>query len=105
MTDLADRGWVKFPADPRSRAWAEAARRAADIAVANPVNAHWLRCDGTWFAGVNALPNDVAGAIAEAGVPPLSGGPVDFIADELGLSGFAWDRAQISICLPGISRP
>ncbi len=96
------RGWVKFPAEPATLRWAEAAAPAALATLDDPdLRAAWLRCNGTWFAGVNALANDRDGAIAGAGVPPLSGAAVDFVAKELGLAGFAWDRAQISICFPG----
>ena len=39
------------------------------------------------------------------GSGPLQGRAVDFIAAELGLEGFAWDRAQVSICYPGYPQP
>ncbi|MBK0398956.1 hypothetical protein H0I76_07125 [Limibaculum sp. M0105] len=108
MTDAAlaaaffSRGWAGFPHDPEIAAWASAARPVAGDLLADPdLRARWLRCGGTWFAGVNVLPNDDRGAVPDAGVPPVSGAVVDFVRDRLGLAAFAWDRAQISICLPG----
>ena len=60
-------------------------------------------CGGTWFAGVNALPNDCAGAVA--GSKPLSGVAIEFINSSLGLSGFDWDKGQVSVCYPGYPQP
>ena len=45
--------------------WAAAARPAAAAAARDPAKAHWLRCGGTWFVGVDALPNDAQGRVGE----------------------------------------
>ena len=95
-------GWVRLPADARSRAWSEAALPVARQVVNDPANAHWLRCEGTWFAGVNILPNDAEGRVA--GGPPLQGPAVDLIG-ALGLGDLALDRAQVSVVHPGYPRP
>lgn len=101
-----ERGWCAFPWDPALAAWAAAARPAAEATLHDPeLRARWLRCGGTWFAGVHALPNDAAGAVPESGVPPLAGAPIDFIRDMLGLPGLPLDRAQVSICFPGYPQP
>jgi len=97
------RGWCRFAPDSRLRDWVDAALPAARASVVNPDNARWLRYQGTWFAGVNALPNDARGAVAGSG--PLRGAAVDFIAAEIGLEGFAWDAAQVSVCYPGYPLP
>lgn len=98
-------GWCRFPFDAALAAWAAAARPAAEAGLEDPgLRARWLRCGGTWFVGVHALPNDGAGAIAEAGVPPLPGPAVTFIREVLGFAG-ALDRAQVSVCLPGYPQP
>lgn len=73
-----------------------------------PENAHWLRYEGTWFAGVNVLPNDTTGAVP--GGPSLSGVAVDFIKDHLTGKAHAadtlnWDQAQVSVCYPGYPKP
>lgn len=92
---------MRFPADARSLAWAEAARRAADAAIADPVNAHWLQCDGTWFAGGNILDTAPSGAIDDVA---LEGPAIDAVRS-LGLCPEAWDRAQVSVLYPGYPRP
>lgn len=100
------RGWTVFEMDPAVLAWVEAARPLAAEIMADPgARAAWLRCGGTWFAGVNIFPNDASGAVAARGVPPLSGDAVRFVAETLGLSGFGWDTAQISACYPGYPQP
>lgn len=101
-----ERGWCRFGFDPVLAEWAEAARPAAEATMRDPeLSARWLRCGGTWFAGVNALPNDSAGAVPGRGVPPLAGQAVAFAAEALGLPGIAWDRAQVSVCFPGYPQP
>lgn len=106
MRDLlrayAENGWVALPDDERSRAWVAAALPAARAAVADPRNAHWLRCGGTWFAGVNILPNVAEGRVA--GGPPLDGPAMDLLR-ALGLAGLPLDRAQVSVVHPGYPRP
>src|SRR5690606_32231753 len=77
----------------------------ADARRSDPaLRERWLRCGGTWFVGVNALPNDSTGAVPEAHVPPLAGAPIRFITDVLGLPDIEWDRAQISVLFPGYPR-
>ncbi len=98
-----ERGWCRFPHDPSLARWVGHSLAAARRAVAAPGNAQWRRYQGTWFVGVNALENDEAGRVD--GGPPLAGSATDFIRSELGLSGFAWDRAQVSVCYPGYPRP
>jgi hypothetical protein len=97
------RGWCRFECDPQLSSWVDTALACARATLADPGQAKWLRYQGTWFAGVNALPNDASGAIADSG--PLRGNAVDFIADELKLDGFAWDAAQVSVCYPGYPQP
>ena len=101
-----ERGWCAFEHDPVLAAWAEAARPVAEATLRDPeLRSRWLRCGGTWFAGVNALPNDASGAVPDAHVPPLAGVAVDFIGSVLDLGRIAWDRAQVSICFPGYPQP
>lgn len=99
-------GWIRFARDTAVAQWAARARPVAEACVAHPQHrVRWLRCDGTWFVGVNVLPNDAVGAVAEAGVPPLAGPAVRFIAEVLDLRHTAFDRAQVSVCFPGYPRP
>ncbi|MEM9146470.1 MAG: hypothetical protein AAGC57_09745 [Pseudomonadota bacterium] len=102
---LQTRGWARFPADDETAAWvAAAAPLAAEIAADAEARAAWLRCGGTWFAGVNILPNGADGAVPGR-VPPLAGRATRFVAEELGLRDVSWDRAQISVCYPGYPQP
>jgi hypothetical protein len=97
-----DQGWLRFPADPETSLWAAAAAHWAAAAARDPGNAHWLRCGGTWFVGVDALDNDREGRVA--GGPALAGAAIGFIRDGLRL-GLPLHRAQVSICHPGYPRP
>lgn len=104
MTDtFFTNGWKTFPFDPALAAWLKATAPAAFDTVRDPANAEWLRCGGTWFAGVNVLNNDATGAVP--GGPPVTGRAVDFLAETLGLAGFTWDKAQVSVCYPGYPQP
>ena len=81
-----ERGWVRFPFDPEIATWVGAARAPAVQTLDDPeLRRLWLRCGGTWFAGVNALPNTADGALPEHAVPPLGGRAIEFIARHLGL--------------------
>jgi hypothetical protein len=101
-----ERGWCAFDHDPVLAAWVEAVRPVAAATLHDPeLRSRWLRCGGTWFAGVNALPNDASGAVPGRNVPPLAGVAVEFIRSVLGLGPIAWDKAQVSICFPGYPQP
>ncbi|MEM9972750.1 MAG: hypothetical protein AAF771_01120 [Pseudomonadota bacterium] len=94
MTGAPD-GVARFPYDPSIAAWAGAARGIAEAALA-ATGAGW-RHGGTWFAGVNVLPNGPDG-----GLPghPLAGAVIDALAAR-GDAPARWDRAQISAVAPG----
>lgn len=90
---LAETGYLGFPADPSVAAWAKAAQDEAHRLTADPdIRAANLRHGETWFVGVDALANDVAGALN--GVP-LSG-PWDGLVPDL-----PQHKAQLSIIYPG----
>ncbi|MDJ0777048.1 MAG: hypothetical protein QNJ85_04230 [Gammaproteobacteria bacterium] len=97
------RGWCRFPFDRQILAWRDAAVDAARATLADPRHAAWYRYDNTWFAGVNVLPNRGDSAVGEG--RPLAGEVIEFISHTLGLSDFAWDPAQVSVCFPGYPRP
>lgn len=103
LQQFCSHGWCRIEFDPELLGWVQQALAAARAARQDPANAKWLRYQGTWFAGVNVLANDIDGAVGGSG--PLRGRAVDFIAAELDLAGFAWDRAQVSICYPGYPQP
>ncbi|MEM9012461.1 MAG: hypothetical protein AAGE18_14635 [Pseudomonadota bacterium] len=100
---LRQRGWVRFPKDPAIAAWSAAVRPIAARIAADPAQqATWLRHDGTWFVGVQALPNGPNGRVANG--PPLTGAAIRFLEGMLGQGPIAWERAQISVCYPGYPR-
>ncbi len=96
-------GWCRFSFDADLAHWVKQSLPAARRAVRAPRHAHWLRCGGTWFAGVNALANDTQGVVDNG--PRLQGVALDFIRHTLGMNEFAWDHAQVSVCYPGYPRP
>ncbi len=94
-------GWCRFPFDSSVAGWVEAALPEALRVSQDPDwVANWLRCGGTWFAGVNALPNDARGAVP--GGPKFSGAAAEFVETRFGSQH--WDRAQISVIYPGYPR-
>jgi hypothetical protein len=91
--DLARDGWVLFDADPRVAAWTAAAAPVARAIAADPgQRARWLRHGGTWFVGVDVLPNGPDGAM---GGVPLAG-PWQGLVSDLPLH-----PAQVSVIYPG----
>jgi hypothetical protein len=100
---LARRGWAALPPDPALAAWAGAARPIAFGLPEDPaLRARDLRCGGSWFAGVNAFPNDADGAAP--GGPPLPAPLLGLMRRDLGLGDAPLDRAQVSIVWPGYPR-
>jgi len=98
-----DKGWCRFKFDKKLMRWINHALPAARKTVSAEQNRQWLRCGGTWFAGVNLLPNTVEAALS--GGEALAGDVVDFIHDSLDLKLFEWDQAQVSVCYPAYPQP
>lgn len=106
MASFFTSGWARFPHDPDIARWVDAARPVGEALAAHPdTGPQWLRCGGTWYAGVNVFPNAADGAVPDRDVPPLRGAVIQAIDRHLGLTDFAWDNAQISICYPGYPQP
>lgn len=86
-------GWKKIGPHPAISAWANAARAAA-LGVLSTSAEAW-RCGGTWFVGVDALPNASDGAINATPFPwealPLEPEPLH--------------QAQLSVIRPGYPQP
>jgi hypothetical protein len=97
------RGWRHFGYEAGVADWVRHTLPQAREAVKAPANAQWLRSNGTWFVGVNALPNDGTGSVP--GGPPLTGAAIEFIRDELGFAGPNLERGQVSVCYPGYPQP
>lgn len=88
-------GYRILPHDPVLLRWAEAARQRGEEVLSDPqMRATWLRHGGTWFVGVDALPNasdgSVDGVPLPEGVRALWPGP--------------WHKAQLSVVFPGYPR-
>lgn len=97
------RGWCHFEYDQAIADWVNAALLFARKAVKAEKNTPWLRCQGTWFVGVNVLPNREDGSIGEG--PVLQGNVVDFVRQTIGCDKLAWDPAQVSVVYPGYPKP
>lgn len=90
---MVEPGWRKLGPDPAIAAWAAAARTAARGVLAT--SAETWRCGGTWFVGVDALPNGPDGAIL--------GTPFPWAA--LPLAPLPLHPAQLSVIRPGYPQP
>lgn len=86
-------GWQKVGPHAAISAWAHAARAAA-LDVLSTSSEAW-RCGGTWFVGVDALPNRLDGAI--------NGTPFPWGA--LPLQPEPLHQAQLSVIRPGYPQP
>lgn len=95
-------GFAVYDPDPRILAWAEAAMPLAHAAMKDEkLLADWLRCEGTWFVGVDAL---ATGPEGQAGEVPLEGPIID---DLNAYTGFTrpLHKAQLSAVFPGYPKP
>lgn len=90
---VSDCGWRRIGPHPKILAWAEAALPVAEKVLAT--SAEVWRCGGTWFVGVDALPNDAAGCIGGVALP----------WDVIGLAPVPLHRAQLSVMRPGYPQP
>jgi len=95
------KGWVKLPKSVDIVQWVHAAKPFADAAVADSTNREWLRCQGTWFVGVNALANESDGSVGGVALPRS----VRSALQGLGLPDHHFDRAQVSVMYPGYPKP
>ncbi len=56
-SEFFETGWCLFNYDRQLANWVGQALPFARQAIKADENIRWLRCGGTWQAGVNALPN------------------------------------------------
>ena len=99
---LFDKGWALFPEDLSLRDWAQEARFVALKRIQEPEQqAKWLQCEGTWFVGVDTLPNDKAGTVGQAGPLP---GPAIATARTL-YGDLPLHPGQVSVIYPGYPKP
>jgi hypothetical protein len=102
VAELLEKGWALFPAERAVRDWTTEARAAALVRMADPAErAQWLQCEGTWFVGVDTLPNDAQGRVGASA--PLGGSA---LAAAQALYGtLPLHPAQVSVTYPGYPRP
>jgi hypothetical protein len=103
MTNISNRffetGWAAFPPEASVAAWAAQARFHALVAARDTAHhADQLRCGGTWFVGLDAVPNDREGRIENG--PALTGRALEF-AQSLIPKPLPLHPAQVSIVYPG----
>ena len=98
-----ERGWCRFDYDEGLANWVEAVLPYAREVVSAKANAQWLRCSGTWFAGVNVLPNQPDGSVKDGLL--LQGAVIDFIRQNFKPDPLVLDAAQVSVCYPGYPQP
>lgn len=97
--DYRENGWCLFDYDDVLADWIRVTLPEARATVSDPRHQQWLRHDGTWFAGVNVLNNDVQGKVQNG--RRLQGSAVTFIEQQLGYGLLSLDKAQLSVCYPG----
>ncbi len=102
-SDFFAKGWCRFDYDSKLANWVQHALPFARKSIRSSENRQWLRCGGTWFAGVNCLPNAGDGSLA--GGAKLECDAVNFVSQALGLTEIEWDAAQVSVCYPGYPQP
>lgn len=89
-------GWRRIAYDPRLAHWAKRARQIAIGVAQDPkMREQWLVCQGTWFVGVDALPNKANGDLPDA----------EFPAGLHSLCPGPYHKAQVSITYPGYPKP
>ena len=67
---FGDKGYIEFKYEEQIAKWAEFAEKKGNEILANPNQlAKWLQCEGTWFVGVDVLPNDSKGNFEEVKFP------------------------------------
>ncbi|WP_324753952.1 hypothetical protein [Roseovarius sp. Pro17] len=102
MSAFLQKGWARFGHDAGVAAWADAARNAALRRMAEPAHrAARVQCGGTWFVGVDTLPNDARGAVEGSG--PLSGPGYDAARALYG--DLPLHSGQVSVTWPGYPQP
>lgn len=87
---LVDKGYLVFEIDEDVKSWAEAAHQTATTIMTKDGE---RRHGGTWFVGVDALPNAADGSVGGA---PLKGPWQPHVEPPT-----HWHQAQLSVIFPG----
>ncbi|MEQ9257694.1 MAG: hypothetical protein RIG84_01205 [Roseovarius sp.] len=98
---LLEKGWARFPAEEAVARWAGHAFGVACARISDPEERRqWLRCEGTWFVGVDTLPNDATGDLGAGALPGTARAAAEALYGALPLH-----RGQVSVIYPGYPRP
>ncbi len=98
MVNWLERGWQVFPAESAVSEWLSGAGPAAIAACSDRrARRRWLRHGGTWFVGVDTLPNGPDGAVPSG--RPLGGRALDAARAVAG--NLSLHRGQVSATFPG----
>ena len=94
---LGQTGFKVYPFEQPLADWAAAARAVTCSLMSEPsFKQTQMRHGGTWFVGVDALPNGADGSVGDV---PLNGSwQRDVAAPDV------WHKAQVSILYPGYPR-
>lgn len=100
--DYAQRGYAQIAPNAALLDWVGHAHRAGLASLSDPALAHWHDCEGTWFVGVDALPNDGAGRVGDSAplAPEMFGALAPLITPLPELH-----KGQVSVVQPGYPRP
>lgn len=97
-TRVQSDGYAVYPATPGSLIWARAANAAVEDLLRDPVlRATWLQCQGTWFVGVDVLPNGPDGALSGTALQTPALNALSTVPK--------LHRAQVSVTFPGYPKP
>lgn len=102
--DFLANGFCRFGTDAALLNWVTSIRPIGEaLADDADLRERWLRSGGTWFAGVNILPNTSTGELGQSG--SLRGDAVSFLRELYPTQHLHWDQAQISVCYPRYPMP
>ena len=89
-------GYIEFGYDEQIAKWAECAKKKSSGILADPAHLQkWLQCEGTWFVGVDVLPNNSSGDFTNAKLPHV----FRSFMDKINLKPY--HKAQLSVIFPG----
>ena len=97
---FGDKGYIEFKYEEQIAKWAEFAEKKGNEILANPNQlAKWLQCEGTWFVGVDVLPNDSKGNFEEVKFPDT----FSSLMENINLKSY--HKGQLSVIFPGYPKP
>ena len=97
---FGEAGYIKFGYDKQIANWAKFAKKKGSEILADPAQLQkWLQCEGTWFVGVDVLPNDSKGDFTNTHFPNV----FRSFLGKINLKPY--HKAQLSVIFPGYPKP